>query len=101
VPDIRPFLGSATVVVVPLRSGGGTRLKILEAWAMRKAVMNILLADSPEEFARQCHQVLTQTDLRHRIAEGGYRTAMELYDWARVGEQLFAAYDEAITTGPR
>jgi glycosyltransferase involved in cell wall biosynthesis len=109
VPDVRPFLASATAVVVPLRSGGGTRLKILEAWAMRKAVVstslgaeglraadndNILLADSPEQFAVQCHQLLTDVPLRNRIAEGGYRTATELYDWSRVGERLLDAYDE-------
>jgi glycosyltransferase involved in cell wall biosynthesis len=67
VPDMRPYLANATVVVVPLRMGGGTRIKILEACASGRPVVStrigaeglnfeaskeIILADDPAEFAR-------------------------------------------------
>ena len=69
VPDLRPHYERASVVVAPLRWGGGTRLKILEALAMGKAVVattlaaegidlrpgvNLEIADAPEDFARAC-----------------------------------------------
>ncbi|HMH50448.1 MAG TPA: glycosyltransferase [Candidatus Acidoferrum sp.] len=117
VPDVRPLIASATAVVVPLRAGGGTRLKILEAWAMRKAVVstslgaeglrvsdgnNILLADSPSDFAARIDRLLGDAALRARIADGGYQTAQSRYDWSRIGERLLTAYDEAIAgTGSR
>jgi glycosyltransferase involved in cell wall biosynthesis len=96
---------------VPLRSGGGTRLKILEAWAMRKAVVstrigaeglhvdagrNILIADSADAFAGRIDRALADRALRQQVAEAGYRTALEHYDWSRVGERLHAAYDDAV-----
>lgn len=111
VPDIRPLVSAAAAVVVPLRAGGGTRLKILEAWAMRKAVIstslgaeglrvedgrNILIADSSDDFAAGIDRVLGDTALRARIADGGYRTALSRYDWSRIGEQLLTAYDDAV-----
>jgi glycosyltransferase involved in cell wall biosynthesis len=112
VPDVRPLMAAATLVIVPLRSGGGTRLKILEAWAMRKAVIstsvgaeglgvqggrNIVVADSPDEFGRRILQLLADHALRKRIAGEGHRSALEHYDWARIGERLRAAYDEVVT----
>jgi glycosyltransferase involved in cell wall biosynthesis len=111
VPDVRPLIAQAAVVVVPLRSGGGTRLKILEAWAMRKAVVstrigaeglhvdagrNILIADSPDAFAGRIDRALADRALRQQVAEAGYRTALEHYDWSRLGERLHAAYDDAV-----
>jgi glycosyltransferase involved in cell wall biosynthesis len=111
VPDVRPLIAAATLVVVPLRSGGGTRLKILEAWAMRKAVVstrigaeglhvdagrNILMADAPDAFAAHIVQAMSDRALRQRVAEAGYRTALEHYDWSRIGERLRAAYDDAV-----
>ena len=68
VEDVRPYVDSAAVYVVPLRIGGGTRLKILEALAMKKAIVStsvgaeglnvtdgadFMLADTADEFARE------------------------------------------------
>jgi sugar transferase (PEP-CTERM/EpsH1 system associated) len=82
VPDIRPFLERAAVVIVPLRIGGGTRLKIFEAMAMGCAVVSttvgaeglpvrdgthLLIADSPEEFAQACVRLLQNPELAQRL----------------------------------
>ncbi len=85
VDDIRPYVRKAACYVVPLRVGGGTRLKILDAWAMGKAVVstsigcegleavdgeNILIRDTPGEFAAAIRQVLSDEALRRRIGRG-------------------------------
>lgn len=96
VDDIDAILARADAMVVPLRSGGGTRGKILEAWAHRLPVVSttfgadgldvssgvdLLLADSPERFAEACRQVLTDSELRSRLAEGGYERWSAEFDW--------------------
>ncbi len=105
--DIRPQFQDAWVFVVPLRAGGGTRLKILEAMAMELPVVStrigaegvpyqdgehLLLADSPPEFAQAVVRLLQSADLRCRIAETGARFARDHYDWtaltATIGSKL-------------
>ena len=86
VPDIRPYIAQATVVVVPLRFGSGMRQKILEAWAMQKCVVstrvgaegldaedgvNILLADDPQTMAERVVEAIRDPALRDRIRAGG------------------------------
>jgi glycosyltransferase involved in cell wall biosynthesis len=83
VSDVRPFVARAQVIVVPLRIGGGTRIKIFEAMAMNKAIVStslgaeglpvadrhdILLADSPSEFAARVVELLQDPEARRRIA---------------------------------
>ena len=83
VPDIRPHMAEAEVVVVPLLVGGGTRLKIFEGMAMQKATVStplgaeglkvthendILLSESPETFASSVNRLLSDADLRKRLA---------------------------------
>ncbi len=95
VPDVRPYYEQATVFIVPLRLGGGTRLKIIEAMAMGAPVVsttvgaeglaiqpgqNILIADDAAAFAQSIIRLLTDSDLRKRIAEGG-RILARQYDW--------------------
>ena len=107
VPDIRPHLSEAAVCVVPLRVGGGTRLKILDAWAMGKAVVattigcegleaqdgeNILIRDDPAEFSQAVLQVLGDRTLRARLGRNGRATAESTYSWEVVGEGLRGAY---------
>jgi len=94
VPDMRPYLAAATLVVVPLRMGSGTRIKILEACAAGKAVVStsvgaeglelepgreILLADKAAEFARGVVQLLRDSRLRQSIADAGRRVILERY----------------------
>ena len=108
VPDIRPTLAAAGCCVVPIRIGGGTRLKILDAWAMGKAIVstsigcegldavdgdNILIRDTPAGFAEAVVQILGDVELRRRLEQNGRRTAVERYSWSMVGKGLRDAYD--------
>lgn len=111
VPDIRPHLTEAECCVVPLRVGGGTRLKILDAWAMGKAVVstalgcegleavdgeNILIRDDPGAFAAAVVQVLTDSGLRRKLECSARETAERRYSWSMIGETLRAAYRDII-----
>ncbi len=95
VPDVRPYYEQATVFIVPLRLGGGTRLKIVEAMAMGLPVVsttigvegldvrpgeNIVIADDAVSFTDGVLRLLRDPDLRDRIAEGGQVLARR-YDW--------------------
>jgi sugar transferase (PEP-CTERM/EpsH1 system associated) len=98
VPDVQPYYDEATVFVVPLRLGGGTRLKILEAMAMELPVVStsvgaeglnihpgedILIADDAETFVESTIRLLSDPDLYARIKAGGRRLAEE-YDWLEI-----------------
>lgn len=111
VDDIRPYVASASCFIVPLRIGGGTRLKILNAWAMGKAVVstsigaeglltrqggNVLLADSPAEFARAVLSMLEDRELRERLGREGRRTVEEHYGWERLGDTLVEHYRKLL-----
>jgi polysaccharide biosynthesis protein PslH len=110
VKDVRPVVASSSVSVVPLRLGGGTRLKILEAMALGTPVVStskgaeglevtdgedILLADDPHEFAQRVLYLLSSPQARARIAAGGRRLVKERYDWAKVGERLCGIVEAA------
>jgi glycosyltransferase involved in cell wall biosynthesis len=111
VPDIRPPLTQARCVVVPIRIGGGTRIKILDAWALGKAVVstsigcegldavdgeNILIRDTPEEFARAVLDVLHDTRLRTHLERNARCTALDRYSWGLVGRRIRSAYTELL-----
>jgi glycosyltransferase involved in cell wall biosynthesis len=111
VADVRPALSAARCCVVPIRIGGGTRLKILDAWAVGKAVVstsigceglhavdgeNILIRDTPEAIADAVLQVLRDAALRSHLEQNGRRTAIETYSWGRVGVQIRSAYDKLL-----
>jgi glycosyltransferase involved in cell wall biosynthesis len=114
VPDVRPYLRDAACVVVPLRVGGGTRLKILDAWAMGKAVVstsvgceglevrpgeNILVADTPEAFADAVLSLLRDRELRRRLGRGGRATVEARYAWDAVGRAMTEAYVGLLAAG--
>jgi glycosyltransferase involved in cell wall biosynthesis len=99
VDDVRPYLREAAVVVAPLRMGGGTRLKILEAMAMGQAVVSthlgcegldvrpdqdLLVADSPAEQAAAIAQVLSDPELASALGRSGRARVVELYGWDAV-----------------
>lgn len=113
VPDVRPYVRDAACYVVPLRVGGGTRLKILDAWAMGKAVVstsvgceglaaedgrNILVRDDPERFAEAVCAVLKDEALRRRLGLEGRRTAERHYSWERIGESMLPLYTSLLPT---
>lgn len=96
VPDIRPFLEQAAVVIVPLRIGGGTRLKIFEAMAMRCPVVStsvgaeglpvehgthLLVADSPREFANACIQLLHDSEMARGLGDRAAEYVHSNYSW--------------------
>lgn len=103
VEDIRPFLARGSVCIVPLRIGGGTRLKIFEAMAMGKAVVstsigaeglpvlsgeNILLADTPDAFADAVISLLEDEDRRKRLGKSARALVEQNYSWVRVAEKF-------------
>jgi len=105
--DLRPYLAESSCCVVPLRVGGGTRLKILDAWAMGKAVVstsigcegleavdgtNILIRDQPKAFADAVVRVLQDSELRSRLEMNARGTAQEFYDWTVVGQSMRSDY---------
>ena len=107
VPEIKPYFAEATVFVVPLRIGSGTRLKILEALAMGKAIVSttvgaegldlkdgaeIFIADEPTAFADAVTRLLMDSDLRRRMGENGRARVEQDYDWQRIGEKLHGVY---------
>jgi glycosyltransferase involved in cell wall biosynthesis len=103
VPDVRPYLRKAALVVAPLRIGGGSRLKILEAMAMRKPVVstkvgaeglcvtagkNILIAESSDEFVRNCLKALTDMPYSAMLADSGYDLVNSRYRWETIAEKM-------------
>jgi glycosyltransferase involved in cell wall biosynthesis len=110
VEDIRPYVHAASCFIVPLRVGGGTRLKVLDAWAMGKAMVstrlgaegldarhgeNILLADSPREFAEAMIRILRDQELRETLGGNARRTAERGYSWESIGAATRSLYLEA------
>ncbi len=110
VGDVRLLVAGAWACVVPLRQGGGTRLKVLEAMALGTPVVStskavegldvipdehVLVADEPAEFARQVLRLLGDADLRVRLAASGRHLMEEKYNWEQIGAH-FADLCEAV-----
>jgi len=108
VDDVRVFVERSKVFVVPLRIGGGTRLKILEALSMGKAVVsttigaegishqnghNIILADEPEVFAQNVLRLLKDDERRQWLGKAGRELVLGKYDWNIVGSRLGEIYE--------
>ncbi len=111
VSDLRPHLAAAAAVVVPLRLGGGTRLKIVEAMAMGKAVVSttlgaegiaavpgrdILIEDQPAAFADGVSRLLAEPDLAARIGQSARRLAVERYAWSGAAQALEGFYRRVL-----
>jgi len=113
VPDLRPYLQSATAAVAPLRYGAGVQNKVLEAMACATPVVvtpagaqglsiqpdrDALVASPGEEFANAVLRLLDDRGLRARIGSAGRRHVEEYHDWSRIASQLEGVYDELIRT---
>src|SRR5437899_2078089 len=111
VPDVRPYLAEGAVYVVPLRIGGGTRLKIFEALAAGKAVVSttvgaeglplvpgvhFLQADDPGEFARAVVSLLRDPGRRRALGEAGRRLVEERFAWPAVAREFENRCKEAV-----
>lgn len=110
VDDIRPHLAKAAVCIVPLRIGSGTRLKIFEAMAMSKAVVSttigaeglpardgieLVLADSPKQFAQSTARLLRDEHSRRRIASAARQLVESKHSWKTVAAEFSAALEKA------
>lgn len=111
VEDVRPHLAAAALSVVPLRIGGGTRLKIYESMAMGRAVVSttvgaeglplrpgveIALADEPQAFAAAVLALLRDDDRRRAMEQAGLALVRERYDWGAVAGVLEDGIHAAI-----
>ncbi|MGQ9889543.1 MAG: glycosyltransferase family 4 protein [Aggregatilineales bacterium] len=108
-PDVAAAVREAWAVVVPLREGGGTRLKVLEAMALGTPVIstrkgaegldvrhgaNILLADTPNELAEAIATLFCDPALRAGLAGNARRLVEEIYDWSMIGRRLLALVED-------
>jgi glycosyltransferase involved in cell wall biosynthesis len=109
VKDPTPYFADSAVFIVPLRAGGGMRVKILDAWARGIPIVstsigcegievqhgeNILIADTPQTFAQAVVAVIRDRELAQRLAENGRRLVEERYDWRVVYRNLDEVYEE-------
>jgi polysaccharide biosynthesis protein PslH len=110
VEDVRPYFRKATAYVCPIRYGGGTRLKILDALAMGvpligtsfacsglslKEGKHVLIAETPDNFVDQIDRVLSNLTLRMSLATAGREIVEQVYSWAVIGKRLLEAYEVA------
>lgn len=108
VPDLNQILAETAVFIVPLRAGGGMRVKILDAWCWGLPIVstsigaegidlrhgvNILIADSAEEFAHAVRQVLGDPGLAGALRQNGRSWIEEKYDWRRA----YSAWDNVYS----
>lgn len=113
VEDIRPYFQKAGVFVVPLRAGGGTRLKILEAMAMKVPVVStsvgceglevenerhLIIRDNPGEFAKAVISILTNQELQEKLTSEAYFLILSEYNWETILGNLARNLDENIAS---
>jgi glycosyltransferase involved in cell wall biosynthesis len=107
VEDVRPYLDAASIYVCPIRDGGGTRLKVLDALAMGKPLVatglaveglslvedeHYLRAETPFEYVTQIRRLEHDPILRYRLAHAGRDLVVRRYAWEVIGEKLERAY---------
>ena len=112
VPDIRPYLWNSAVSIVPLRIGGGTRLKIYEAMAAQIPVVSttigaeglsvnppedIRIADTPDRFASHCLELLASPEIRAHLSHSAWQMVNSNFSWAHVAR----CFEKIMENGPR
>ncbi|MEO6518231.1 MAG: glycosyltransferase family 4 protein, partial [Pseudoxanthomonas sp.] len=115
VPDLKPYVASASVYIVPLRAGSGTRLKVLEAMALGKAIVttsigsegialrhghSALYADDAAAFAAATITLLDSPAQAKRLGAAARACAEAHYGWDAVGQKLLACYQLALGAEP-
>jgi glycosyltransferase involved in cell wall biosynthesis len=115
VEDVRPYMAAGAVYVVPLRVGGGTRLKIFEAMSMGRPVVSttvgaeglpvrhgehVLIADEPQAFADRVVQLLGDAAARHQLGQRARDLVVARYDWSAAALDLERALAAAAAASP-
>jgi glycosyltransferase involved in cell wall biosynthesis len=115
VPDVRPMLDAAALFVCPIRDGGGTKLKILDALAMKKCVIahpvacegievtadeNVVLASTAREFVDQILKLLPDEQRRRRIGAAGRALVETQYSYRAIGERFNDVMEDAARRRP-
>ena len=110
VEDVRSYFRKATAYVCPITSGGGTRLKILDALAMGVPVIgtafacsglslengkHVLFAETPDDFVHHIEEVLSNATLRIGLSAAGRAIVERVYSWSVIGRSLIEAYENA------
>jgi glycosyltransferase involved in cell wall biosynthesis len=116
VPDVRPYIDGASVYVVPLRIGGGTRIKIFEAMAMSKPVVSttigaeglpvtpgrdVVLSDEPVEFAREVVRLLRSREARGKLGAAARRLVVDNYTWDVAAQRFSEICENVCARGSR
>jgi glycosyltransferase involved in cell wall biosynthesis len=111
VPDVRDYFARAAVVVVPLRIGGGMRVKLLELFAAGKAVVStsigaegnrgednvhLMLRDDAQSFASAVAELLGAPALRNMLGQNARKLAIDNYSWSHIAREFAALYERAI-----
>jgi len=108
VEEIRPLIAEAALYVCPIMDGGGTRLKLLDAMAMGKAIVatplaaegldvrdgeELVISEFGEEFVAAVTALLADHQRRERLGQAARRKAVETYGWVSIGRDLFREYE--------
>jgi len=109
VDDVRPYLDRAAVYVCPIADGGGTKLKILDALAMEKAIVahpvacegidvingkHVIFAETPADYIKSIKMLLDDCELRRFLGKNGRELIETTYDFVRIGEKLSLLYNK-------
>lgn len=116
VPDVRPYISAASVFICPIMDGGGTKLKVLDAFAMGKTVLahpialegidatpgvDVEVAQSPQEFVELCMQLFSDPDHRQRVGRQARRLVKEKYSFPAIAARLATVFESAAKGAPR
>ena len=111
VDDVRTYLAQASIYVCPIRDGGGTKLKLLDAFAMGKAVIahpaacegidvteniNVMIADTAEGFLEKIEYLLNNNDVRQSLGKSARKLVESKYSFVEIGNKLSQDYEELI-----
>jgi sugar transferase (PEP-CTERM/EpsH1 system associated) len=107
VEDIRPYIDESDIYICPIRDGGGTKLKILDAMSMKKAIVatsvavegldvihgrHILIADDPKTFVSEILHLLNNSDLKEKLGQNARQFVEKKYSWEIIGREMIDVY---------
>lgn len=113
VDDVRPYIDAAAAYLCPINDGGGTKLKILDALAMQKAIVahsiacegidvtdgeDVMIADDADDYMRCLDKLLNDEDLRLCMGRHARQLAEEVYSYDKVGKKLSRLYEDCVKT---